>query len=112
MLVLLLALQADTAALDRYRDLTAAEPRCARSTDSTDVTVCGLRGADRFRVTFLTHEQGDPLHEPVMAERHRYLARTDNCEEKSIFLVGCGGFGLSATVGGGNQGVAVRPMAK
>lgn len=115
MLVLLLVAQAssaDAAALARYRRLTAAEPRCARSAEATDVTVCGLRDADRFRVPFVVHEAGNPSHEPAMAERKRYLARTDNCQEKSLFLVGCGSFGLSATVGGGRRGVEVRPLAK
>ena len=114
MLVLLLAqaASADAAALARYRELTAAEVRCPRPADTTDVTVCGLRHADRFRVTFVVHEAGDPRHEPAMAERQRYLARTDDCEEKSLFLIGCGGFGLSATVGGGRDGIDVRPLAK
>lgn len=114
MLVLLLAAQAAApeAALDRYRALTAAEPRCERSADATDVTVCGLRDADRFRVTFVLHDKGDPRHEPAMEERKRYLARTDNCTEKSVFLVGCGAFGLSVTTGGGRDGVQVRPLAK
>ena len=114
MLVLLLLAQATEPdpALARYRELTAAEPRCERSATITDVTVCGLRDADRFRVTFVLHEKGDPLHEAVMDERKRYLARTDNCQEKNLFLVGCGAFGLSVTTGGGREGVQVRPLAK
>lgn len=112
LVVFLLAQTADADALARYRRLTAAEPRCERSADATDVTVCGLRDADRFRVAFVLHEKGDPRHEPAMAERKRYLARTDNCQEKSLFLIGCGSFGLSATVGGGRSGVEVRPLAK
>lgn len=103
---------ADATPMDVYRVLTAAEPRCVAHADTTDVTVCGLRRADRFRVPFLVPEKGDPRHEAVAAERHRYLARTDNCQDKSLFLVGCGSFGLSATVGGRQSGVSVRPMAK
>ena len=113
MLVLLLAAATpDADALDRYRTLTAAEPRCERRADTTDVTVCGLRDADRFRVPFLLHEAGDPRHEAVTDERKRYLARTDNCQEKTLFLVGCGAWGLSVTTGGGREGVEVRPLAK
>lgn len=113
MLVLLIA-QAATpdVALARYRELTTAEPRCERRADTTDVTVCGLRDADRFRVPFLLHDAGDPRHEAALDERKRYLARTDNCEEKNLFLVGCGAFGLSVTTGGGRDGVEVRPLAK
>lgn len=99
-------------ALDRYRALTTAEPRCIVDPQSTDITVCGLRRADRYRVPFVIHEAGDPLWEPAMAERERYLARSDNCREKSTFLVGCGSWGLSVTAGGGRDGVALRPMAK
>ena len=113
MLVLLLAAaSADADPLERYRRLTAAEPACERTANATDVTVCGMRDADRFRVPFVFPEPGDPLHEAVMDERKRYLARTDNCQEKTLFLVGCGAFGLSVTTGGGRQGVEVRPLAK
>ena len=61
---------------------------------------------------FVVHEPGDPRREAVPEERQRYLARTDNCEEKSLFLIGCGGFGLSVTTRGGGESVTVRPMAK
>jgi hypothetical protein len=116
-MLLLLLLLAEAAApaddaLDRYRRLTAAEPRCERAANATDVTVCGLRDADRFRVPFVFPEPGDPLHEAAMDERKRYLARTDNCREKNLFLVGCGAFGLSVTTGGGRESVEVRPLAK
>lgn len=111
MLLLALALEAE-AALVTYREKTSVERRCPVIRDSTDITVCVLRTADRFRVPFLPPDPGNPLHEPVAKERQRYLARTDNCREKSLFLVGCGGFGLSATVGGGEPGVQVRPIAK
>ncbi len=110
---LVMALQADGDAPVTYRAKTAAEHRCAPSLNETDVTVCGLRDADRFRVPFVAHAAGDPLWEPVPQERQRYLARTDNCEEKSLFLIGCGGFGLSVTTStGGGDPVSVRPMAK
>lgn len=113
MLVLLVAQAiAPNAALAHYRELTAAEPRCVRSANTTDVTVCGLRDADRFRVPFVIHDAGDPLHEAAMDERRRYLARTDNCQEKRLFLVGCGSFGLHLTAGGGREGVELRPLAK
>ncbi len=109
----LIALQADGDVLAAYRAKTAAEHRCAPSADSTDITVCGLRDADRFRVAFVAHAPGDPLWEPVPEERQRYLARTDNCEEKSVFLIGCGAFGLSVSTNtGGGEPVSSRPMAK
>lgn len=109
---LILALLADATALDVYAQRTRAEPRCASSPNATDVTVCGLRRADRFRVPFIVRAPGDPRQEAVADERHRYLARTDNCTEKSLFLVGCGSVGVSMTVGGRQPGVSLRPMAK
>jgi hypothetical protein len=114
---LALALQAAAsgnadAAIDRYRELTAPEVRCVYDPQSTDITVCGLRSADRYRVPFAIHEAGDPLWEPVGAERERYLARTSNCQEKSTFLVGCGSVGVSVKAGAGREGITLRPMAK
>lgn len=103
---------ADVLSGDRYRALTAAEPRCRYDPNSTDITVCGLRRADRYRVPFVTHDAGDPRREPVMAERERYLARTSNCQEKSTFLIGCGSMGVSVKAGGGRDGPELRPMAK
>lgn len=111
LLLLAMALEAESA-LATYREKTRAERGCPALRDVTDVTVCGLRTADRLRVPFVAPDPGSPLHEPVAEERQRYLARTDNCKEKSAFLVGCGSFGLSVITGGGKPGVHVRPMAK
>ena len=109
----LLALALDAAAtLATYREMTRAERGCPVVRDSTDVTVCGLRTADRFRVPLLEPDPGNPLHETVAKERQRYLARTNNCREKSTFLVGCGSAGLTMTAGGRSPGVRVRPMAR
>ena len=111
MLLLAMALEAE-AALAAYQEKTRAEQSCPLIRNTTDVTVCGLRTADRFRVPFVAPEPDDPLHETVARERQRYLARTDKCQDKSLFLVGCGGFGLSVTTGGRDPAVRVRPMAK
>ena len=92
-LVLLLAMIQDDSLLTAARARTSAEQRCVIAPDSTAITGCGLRRADRYRVPFVVHDAGDPAHEPVPLERQRLLARTDNCEELSTFLVGCGAFG-------------------
>jgi hypothetical protein len=76
-----------------------------------DVTVCGRRQADRYRVPLITHAAGDPDHETVMAERQRLQAPTNNCQEKSLFLVGCGSAGVSASTSGGVQLEGERPLA-
>lgn len=102
MLPLMLALIDDVDALVRSaRTLTAAEQRCVAAADTTDITICGRRRADRFRVPFVVYEPGDPRHEGVAAERHRLLAKTDNCQERRAIMVGCGFVGVTMTSGGG-----------
>jgi hypothetical protein len=84
--------------------------RCQAPTGD-DVTVCGRRDADHYRVPLITRAAGDPAHEPVMAERQRLQAQTNNCEEKSLFLVGCGSAGVSASSSSGVQLEGERPRA-
>lgn len=99
---------ADMAA--RARSLTSAEQRCLPSADVTDITVCGLRHADRFRVPFIVHDPGDPRHESVEAERVRLLHRTSPIDEMTPFLVGGGLAGVSVTIDSGG-GTKVRKPA-
>jgi len=57
---------------------------------------------------------GSPKIQDVPGERERLFARTSNCQEKSVFLVGCGmaGVGMKAGFGpGGIYGARVRPLA-
>ncbi|RZF63386.1 hypothetical protein EWE75_16430 [Sphingomonas populi] len=103
--LLLLIAAPDDAAIMAYQALTSARPACSRPTGD-DVVVCGRRAADRYRVPLIVHDPGDPAYEGVLAERERLFARTDNCEEKSIFLVGCGSFGLKATVNAAGTRIA------
>lgn len=111
MLTLLLLVQAGDV-LETARVKLAAERRCVVDPDSTDVTVCGMRRADRFRVPFITHDPGDPRHEAVMTERKRLLARTTPLQEKSPFLVGGGHAGVTVTAGaGGVRAEGARPPA-
>lgn len=111
MLTLLLLVQAGDV-LETARVKLAAERRCVVDPDSTDVTVCGMRRADRFRVPFITHDPGDPRHETVMTERKRLLARTTPLQEKSPFLVGGGHAGVTVTAGaGGVRAEGARPPA-
>lgn len=94
--------QADLVATARER--LAAERRCVLDPDSTDITVCGLRRADRFRVPFVVRDPGDPRHEGVHAERVRLLNPTNPVKELSPFLVGGGMAGVSAGVTFGVSG--------
>lgn len=95
------------------QDKLAAERPCAVDPNSTDVTVCGRRQADRFRVPLVVRDPGDPRHEAVMAERTRLLARTTPLAEKSPFLIGGGAkVGVAMTTGaGGTRVEGARELA-
>ena len=87
-------------------------PRCQDEGPSTDITVCGLRHADRYRVPFIVHEAGDPRYEAVAAERARLLARTTPLQDLSPFLVGGGMAGVHMTVNaGGVRAEGLRTLA-
>lgn len=112
MLLLLLLLQASAEdSMTRYRVLTAAETRCANVGARTDVTVCGLRAADRFRVPFVVKEPGDRTIVDVPQERANLIARRSPVEELSPFLVGGGMVGVTLSTRGGFGEVKARPIA-
>lgn len=109
-LALILVQAADS--LETARARLTVERRCVVDPDSTDVTVCGLRRADRFRVPFVVRDPADPRHQSVMAERKRLLAKTTPLQEKSPFLVGGGHAGVTVTAGaGGVRAEGVRALA-
>ncbi|MBD8469332.1 hypothetical protein [Sphingomonas sp. CFBP 8765] len=88
----------------------AAEPRCVIDPASTDITVCGLRQADRFRVPFVEHDPGDPRHESLAAERVRLLNARTPVQDMGPFQVGGGMAGVS--VGVGAAGVTAGGLRK
>jgi hypothetical protein len=76
--------------------LTSVETRCVYDPNATDITVCGRRNADRFRIPFeIPPEPGDRRHEGVMEERTRLLARSTPVKDLSPFLVGGGLAGVT-----------------
>ena len=80
----------------KTRRLTSVETRCVHDPNATDITVCGRRNADRFRIPFeVPPEPGDPRHEGVAEERTRLLARTTPLKELSPFQVGGGLAGVT-----------------
>ncbi len=111
MIALLLAVQAAGGVPADLRTRTAATIPCRSTNDRGEIVVCALRKADRYRVPFVGPEAGDPKHEPVPAQRERLLARTDNCTEKSTFLVGCGMAGVSVSSGLDGTGLKRRTPA-
>ena len=108
--LLILLQSAPDDALAIYREKTAAGPHCAADADRDEVMVCGRRDADRYRVPLVERDPADPKNEGVPMERERMLARTSNCEEKSIFLIGCGKAGVSVGTGGFHL-AGERPLA-
>ena len=73
------------------------------SRDLTDITICGRRAADRFRVPLVVTDPGDRRNEAVPVERERLLHRTNPVQDLSTFLVGGGMAGVSTTVGGSGE---------
>lgn len=108
--MLLLAAVADDGALARANGRLAPEQPCIVDPNSTDITVCGLRRADRFRAPFITYAPGDPRHEGVMEERTRLLHVTTPVEDLSPFLVGGGMAGARMSVGA--DGVRTETMRR
>ena len=98
--LLVLAQAPDAAAMIAAARAQVAGPHCVYDQASPDVTVCGLRRADRYRVPFVTRDPGDPRYEAVAAERARLLHRTTPIQELSPFLVGGGMVGAHMTVSG------------
>lgn len=99
-LLLLLAPEPSAAAMIAAARAAIAGPRCSDYGQSTDITVCGRRRADRYRVPFVVHDPGDSHYEAVAAERTRLLHRTSPLQDLSPFLVGGGMAGDQTTIGG------------
>lgn len=110
MLAMLLSILIEDPLIAAAKARMAAEQPCIQSADETDITVCGMRSADRFRVPFVVHEPGDPAHESVRGERTRLLHRTSPLADLSPFQVGGGMAGVSATFGG-EAGPSIRKPA-
>lgn len=111
--MMLLAVQAGDDAqelIGRSRDVIAGE-RCIADPNTTDITVCGRRRADRFRVPLIVHDAGDPRYEAVAVERDRLLHRTNPVEELSPFKVGGGMAGVTMSSRNGLTGTVDRPLA-
>ena len=98
------------AIMARTRDVTGVQTRCVYNPNATDITVCGLRQADRFRVPFVEHDPGDPRHESLAAERVLLLNARTPVQDMGPFQVGGGMAGVS--VGVGAAGVTAGGLRK
>jgi len=113
MLWLLMAMQSAPdldAGMARYRATTSGAVNC-RAATSGEIVICGRRAADQWRAPLVVIDPNDPRNQSVMAERERLLARTNNCEELSTFLVGCGSAGVSVSSRTGVSLNGERPIA-
>jgi hypothetical protein len=113
-LLLIIAGQSADAAIAQYHAVTAVGPHCNTAPNSSDITVCARRNADRYRLPLIEQDPGNPRTEDVPGERERLFARTSNCQEKSLFLVGCGKVGVGAKASFGPDGIhgaRLRPLA-
>ncbi|WP_156348128.1 hypothetical protein [Sphingomonas sp. Leaf34] len=99
MLAMLLSILIEDPLMTAARSRMAAERPCPPSADQTDITVCGMRNADRYRVPLETRTVD---RRDMVAEQRASLvhARTP-IEAMSPFLVGGGSAGVRATVGFG-----------
>lgn len=96
--------------LAAYREKTRVERGCTFDPDTTDLTICGRRHADRFRVPFTGREAGDET-DNVPYERARMVRRRSPVEELSPFLVESGHLGVSVSTRDGVRGLKVRELA-
>ncbi len=101
--------QADT--IETYRERTSVEPRC-RAAAGDEITVCGRREADRYRVPFLPAPlPGDPRTTNVPEERARLVAGDSNCRQLAAMPYGCGMAGVRVSTKLGSGQIEYRPLA-
>lgn len=113
MLWLMMAMQAAPdldAGMARYRTATSGAVDC-RAAAPGEIVICGRRAADQYRAPLTVIDPNDPKNEGVPAERERLFARTNNCQEMSTFLVGCGMAGVSVSTRSGVSLIGERPIA-
>lgn len=109
--LLVMAMPEDVATLVTKSAAMIAGERCIYNPNATDITICGRRQADRFRVPFVVHDPGDPRHEAVRVERDRLLNRTNPVKDLTPFLVGGGMAGVTVSSSTGVSGIADRKLA-
>jgi hypothetical protein len=98
-------------AMERYVDAVSVDPDCRRNVKPDEITVCGRRDADRYRLPLVIPTEGAPNPDNVPAQR-AYLVRTMSpCEKRGPFLIGCGSVGVSAGIGFDGKVIAYRKLA-
>lgn len=92
----------------RYRAATAASIPCRKPQDENEITVCGLRDADRYRVPFVTRDAGREAY----GERLRRLQDTapPKCGSE-LFFRDCGKIAVGVTITAAGTRVVLRDPA-
>lgn len=98
-------------AFTRYQRRTTSNLNCTQTSKNDEIVVCGRRDADRYRVPLIEYEAGDPRAEGLYGERERIQNRTNQCQERGPFLIGCGSVGVSVGIGLDGKGFTYRKLA-
>ena len=98
-------------ALTTYAEQMATRPNCKRVRAVSEITVCGKRDADKYRVPLIIYDAGDPRAEGLWGERARIQHQTTPCQDNSIFLVGCGSVGVTVSTKLDGTGPKFRKLA-
>ena len=94
--------------LTTYRERTRAEIACQRTIESSEITVCGRRAADRYRISFV---EVDP-RDSVPTQRSQLLEpKMGGCGRVGPFFTDCGAVGISMTSGAGHTSIKPRQLA-
>lgn len=104
------SLDAETA-LSTYSERMATRPNCKRAHAANEITVCGRRDADKYRVPLIIYDVGDPRAEGLWGERARLQHQTTPCQDNGPFLVGCGSVGVSVSTKLDGLGTKFRKLA-
>ena len=94
--------------LENYRARTRADVPCRVSTDPADITVCGAREADRYRVSFIEPAESD-RDRPLEATARLLDGRTKVCGVTGF--TDCGMVGVSAKIGFDGKVTRERQLA-
>lgn len=109
--VLMLAQAASAELPDRYRALTRAEVPCQATADPDEITVCGAREADGYRITFIAPAESDRDRPHEYTER-LLDGRTNVCGISSRTFRDCGFVGVTMKTGFDGKVTRERPLAR
>jgi hypothetical protein len=100
-LLALLPVPAHADPMQRYEAMTqVAVHGCARPSGPNEITVCGRRAADKWRVPLVEYDAGDPRAETVSAERNRLASAPRMKCGVGAILANCGKVGVGMSSNG------------